>query len=134
MTQSSPRGPDLLQEQRHSIYLLTASPAIWAAHFLSSYILVAHWCRTGIAQSNPSMFPLHAIITGLALAALLGIALTGRKGWRMHNYGASETPHAADTPEDRHRFMGFATLLLSGLSAVATVYVVISVHFLRACY
>ena len=28
-----------------------------------------------------------------------------------------------DTEADRHRFLGFATLLMAGLSAVATIYV-----------
>lgn len=135
MTQETQhREEDLLHEQRHSLYLLTTSPAIWAAHFLGSYIAAALWCRTGIERTNPSMLPLHSIVIGLALVALVGIGLTAQKGWRMHTYGESEPPHADDTPEDRHRFMGFATLLLSALSAVAVVYVAGSVLFFRSCY
>jgi len=43
-------------------------------------------------------------------------------------------PHDADTPEDRHRFLGFATLLLSGLSAVAVIYTALVVVVFRSCH
>jgi hypothetical protein len=42
-------------------------------------------------------------------------------------------PHDDDTPEDRRSFMGFATLLLCGLSAVAVVFVALPARFLEVC-
>ena len=38
------------------------------------------------------------------------------------SHGNATLPHDDDTPEDRHRFLGFAALLLSALSAVAVIY------------
>ncbi len=72
-----------------------------------------------------------AIYTVLALA---GIGLTGWLGYRRHAFGEESPPHDDDTPEDRHRFIGFATLLLSGLSAVATIYVALAAVFMETCH
>ena len=65
--------------------------------------------------------------------ALGGILMIGWFGYRAHSYGTGELPHDDDTPEDRHRFMGFATLLISGLSAVAVIYVALVVAFIETC-
>jgi hypothetical protein len=54
-------------------------------------------------------------------------------GYRAHSYGAADAPHDDDTPEGRHRFMGFATLLLSGLSAVAVLYAALVPVFVETC-
>jgi len=48
--------------------------------------------------------------------------------------GSATLPHDDDTPEDRHRFLGFATLLLSALSAVAVLYAGLVAVFIRSCY
>ena len=47
--------------------------------------------------------------------------------------GAAELPHDDDTPEDRHRFIGFSTFLLSGLSAVAVVYTGLAALLIETC-
>jgi hypothetical protein len=38
-----------------------------------------------------------------------------------------------DTAEDRHQFLAFSTLILSGLSAVATIYVALAPVFIGNC-
>lgn len=125
---------DAVHERHQSLWLLTTSPTIWAAHFLLSYIGGAVWC--GLAgQRSAGLGMLHALVIGTALIALIGIGLTGRAGWRKHTHkGQQPLPHDEDTPEDRHRFLGFATVLLSCLSAIATIYVAISVLFVGNCY
>ena len=72
-----------------------------------------------------------AVYTVLALA---GIGIIGWVGYRRHSYGTPTLPHDADTPEDRHRFLGFATLLLSALSAVAVLYAALVVVFIGSCH
>jgi hypothetical protein len=57
-------------------------------------------------------------------------------GWigvRKHRAGAGAPPHDDDTPEDRSRFIGLATLLLAGLSAIATMYSALVAVFLETC-
>jgi hypothetical protein len=129
----TPESKDILGEDRQSLWLLTLAPAIWAAHFLVSYIGAALWC--GMAEERGAgLGMLRAVIIGLAVLALIGIGITLRLGWRKHKYGDAEPPYDDDTPEDRHRFLGFATVLLSALSALATVYVAMSTLFIGNCF
>jgi hypothetical protein len=121
-----------LPEAKESLWLLTASPVIWAAHFLLCYATGAIWCAKVAALGGPLESARIAIViyTALALAA---IGVIGWIGYRRHSTGSAALPHDDDTPEDRHRFLGFATLLLSALSAVAVVYAALVAVFIRTC-
>ena len=119
-------------ERHESLWMLTVSPTIWAAHFSLCYITAAVWC----AKAPSALAPLGGVRTAIVvytIVALAGILLTGWLGYRAHSYGAASAPHDDDTPEDRHRFMGYATLLLSGLSAVAVIYAALVAVFVETC-
>jgi len=118
--------------ERGTLWLLTFGPAIWAVHFVLSYMAAAVWCAKVAGRTGP-LADVRIVIGVLTLLALVGIALTGWRGWRMHTFGHATAPHDFDTPGDRHRFLGFSTLLLSGLSFVATVFVALCVVFIRSC-
>lgn len=118
-----------LPEERESLWRLTASPVIWAAHFLLSYITAAIWC----AKIGGSLESVRIAIAVYTVVALGGIVVAGWQGFRRHRFGTATVPHDFDTPEDRHRFLGFATLLLSALSAVATIYVALAAVFMATC-
>jgi len=120
------------RERSQSLFRLTASPAIWAGHFLASYLTAAIWCAK-FAEPDGSLFGVRVAIAGYTVLALVPICAIGWDGFRRHQLGSTTVPHDFDTPEDRHRFLGFATLLLSGLSAVATVYVALTVIFIGDC-
>ena len=115
-------------EEKESLWLLIVSPTIWALHFLASYITAAIWCAK-FASRYGSLEPVRWAIGVYTVVALTGIGLNGWGGYRRHRYGGETVPHEADTPEDRHRFMGFATTLLAALSAVATVFAALVVVF-----
>jgi hypothetical protein len=122
-----PRTPD-----SYSLWLLTIAPAIWAAHLLSCYITAAIWC----ARFAPPDGGLGSIRTAIALytaAALAGIVATGWEGFRRHSSGTETTTHDLDSVEDRHRFIGFATLLLAGLSALGVGYAALAASFFESC-
>lgn len=121
-----------LHEKNESLWILTVSPTLWAAHFLLSYLTAAVWCAK-VAGRDGSLGTVRVAIAVYTVLALLGIGITGWIGYRRHSFGEGETPHDYDTPEDRHRFLGFATLLLSALSAVATLYVALAAVFLGTC-
>lgn len=110
-----------LPEKTSYLVLVAIGPAIWMAHFLVSYAAVSIWCSkiAGPAGTIDGLWMLLAILT---IAALLGLAAVGLSGHRRHRHGSETPPHDSDTPGDRHRFLGFATMLLAGLSAVATIY------------
>jgi hypothetical protein len=118
-----------------SLWLLTIAPTIWAAHLLLSYITAAIWCAR-YADRNDPLNGIRTAITWYTVAALVGIAIIGWEGFRRHRLGAGGTEastHDLDSPEDRHRFLGFATLLLSGLSAVAVLYAALAAMYFDTC-
>jgi hypothetical protein len=120
------------QEEKQSLWLLTASPAIWAAHLLLSYITASIWCAK-VAGPGGSLTTVRVAIAVYTALALAGIGIVGWLGYRRHSFGDGALPHDDDTPEDRHRFLGYATLLLSALSAVAVIYAALVAIFIRRC-
>jgi hypothetical protein len=121
------------REEHQSLWLLTIAPAIWGGHFLASYIAASVWCSR--FSGDGTLGPIPQLVAALTVLALAGIALVGWGGWQRHSYGElrEPVPHDEDTPEDRHRFLGLATLLLAGLSAVATMYVAAAASFFGTC-
>jgi hypothetical protein len=120
-------------EANQSLLLLTASPVIWAAHFMLSYLTAAIWCAKVAGHDGP----LGGVRVAIAIYTVLALSGIGYIGWlafRRHSYGTATLPHDDDTPEDRHRFLGFATLLLSALSAVAVIYAALAAVFIGSCY
>ena len=141
MTPRSPRDPlthhrspddAVLPESRASLWGLTAGPAIWAAHFLLSYITASVWCAKAATVAAPlgSARIAMAAYTGIALVAIAGF---GWHAWRRHRWGEAELPHDDASAGDRHRFLGFATLLLCGLSFVAVGYMAIAMSVIGTC-
>lgn len=113
--------------------MLTAAPGIWSVHFLGCYITAAVWCAK-FAGPDRSLGGVRAAIAVYTVVALIGIAITGWFGYRRHRHGSGAVPHDFDTPEQRYRFLGFATLLLAGLSAVATLMVAVVALFVENCH
>lgn len=127
-----PRDAGPTGEGRQTIWLLTISPTIWAVHFLACYLTGAIYCaKVGVATGSLGWVP--AAVAGYTAIALVGIGATAWIGWRRHEYGTAAVPHDFDTSADRHRFLGFATVLLSGLSGVAVAYVAVVAAFFRTC-
>ena len=116
-------------EEKETAWSLTLAPVLWATHFLACYGTASIWC----AKVAGSLFAVRIAIAAYTLIALAGMAIIGRAGLRRHRHGLETEPHDFDTPGDRHRFLGFATLLLSGLSAVATLYVAMAAVFIADC-
>ena len=120
-------------EKHQSLWLLTASPSIWAVHFLLCYVTVSIWCAKVVGPGG-SLATVRVAIVVYSVLALSGIGFIGWIGYCKHSFGDAELSHHADTPEDRHRFLGFATLLLSALSAVAVLYATLVAVFFGTCH
>jgi hypothetical protein len=129
MRYASARG---LREERDGLWALAAAPTIWAAHFLLCYATAAVWCAK-IARDDGSLFEVRLAIAAYTALALTAIGLIGWRGFVKHRRRGGERPHDADSPEDRHRFLGFATSLLSGLSAIATIFSALPAAFIGSC-
>jgi hypothetical protein len=121
-----------LPEKSSYLLLMTAGPVVWMLHFLLSYATVSVWCArfSSVGGTLGSMPWWVAAYTAVAVAV---IALTAWGAHQRHTFRAGTPPHDADSPEDRHRFLGFATMLLAGLSAVATIYSAIAVFTFQSC-
>jgi hypothetical protein len=127
-----PDREDNLPERKESLWRLIVSPTAWAMHFLLSYVTVAVWCEK-FARAGGSLEPARWAVAAYTLLALAVIGHNGFDAWRRHRLKAEPLPHDFDTPGDRHRFLGFATLLLAGLSAVAVLFAVIAVFHFHDC-
>lgn len=119
-------------EQRENLWLLTVSPLIWAAHFLLSYITAAVWCAKSAAPET-GLSMVRWAIASYTVVALIGIIVTGVRGYQRHAFGTVTSTHDFDSGAGRHGFLGFAVVALSTLSAIATVYASLPVVFLGNC-
>jgi hypothetical protein len=115
-----------------SLWAMIIAPTIWALHFLACYILAAIFCAK--AGSSADLATVRWWIAGLTAVALAAIAACGIQAFRRgHFMEGKTTPHDADTIHDRRRFLAYATLMLSGLSFVATVFVALPAVFFASC-
>lgn len=96
-----------------------------------SYLTAAIWCAK-VASPSVGLDNVRVAIVVYTAVALVGIGITGWIGWRRQADLSLDTG-PGDTAEDRHQFLAFATLILSGLSAVATIYVAIAPVFIGNC-
>ncbi|MGE0160170.1 MAG: hypothetical protein AB7T31_12240 [Gemmatimonadales bacterium] len=110
---------------------MVVSPSTWGAHFLLCYVTAAVFCAKSAAAA-----PLGWVqwaVAGYTALALAVIGISGWSAWKRHRFGESSSPHADDTPEDRHRFLGYATFLLSVLSGVGVVFTSLAAVFIGSC-
>lgn len=119
------------REARVKLWLLAAPPAIWAAHFLLAYGVGAIFCAK--RGRDASLAPVQIFVAALTLVALAAIVSLGVRGRAHQRRGGAPPPHDRDTDVDRLRFLGFATVLLAGLSAVATLYSALAAAFVTTC-
>ncbi|HEX5659263.1 MAG TPA: hypothetical protein VFX59_18845 [Polyangiales bacterium] len=121
-----------VDEEHASLWALAVPPLIWATHFLLSYWTAAVWCAK-FADAGGSLALARLAIAVYSALALAALALTGYQGYRRHHLEQRAAPHDEDSPESRYRFMGYAAMLLSGLSAIAIVYATLVVLYIRSC-
>lgn len=120
-------------ETDRSLWTLIVAPTIWAAHFLLSYVVAAVYCAK-VLEPVTDLAPVRYWVAGLTIAALAVITATGIAANRRSGPGLLfELPHEEDTARDRRYFMGHSTMLLSGLSFVATLYVALPILFIETC-
>ena len=123
----------LLPRPIETLWTLFTAPVVWAAHFLVSYVGAAIFC----AKRQQLAFGFDVLRLGIAaitVIALAMIVLSAWLAWRQWGFGAHDPPHDDPTAHDRTLFQGFATLLLSGLSFVAVLYVAMPLLFVAECW
>ena len=119
-------------ESRERVWVVPASLVVWALHFMATYVTAALWCGRWSGSGRDLGFA-TMLIAAYTAAALVAILALGWYGFRAHRYDDGRAPHDADSPEDRHRFIGLATMLLSGLSTIAVIYSALAVWLSGTC-
>lgn len=123
--------PEELEEARQSggsILALAFGPSIWAVHFLIVYVAGAIACEKAPAAMWQVRVGIGAA-TAVALVAILLVSVPAWREWRR----AGDVRTDRDTPTARSRFLGYAALLLSGLSVVAVVFSALPAALAGAC-
>jgi hypothetical protein len=122
-----------LPERPAFLVLVALSPAIFITHFVLSYAWAAVWCARLGGGAEPSLAGARWPFIAVTAAALGGVAIIGWGGYTRHRHGSEAVPHDMDTPGDRHRFLGFSTVLLSALSAIGIVFVAVAFAAFETC-
>lgn len=115
-----------------NLWTLITPPTVWAAHFTLCYVGAAVYCAKA-GDPLAGLGPVQAGIAVLTALALAAIGAAGRQALGHWRGGVATPPHDDDTPEDRDRFLGFATLLLCGASFVGVIYVALPALLIGDC-
>jgi Kef-type K+ transport system membrane component KefB len=122
----------IIPKEMESLWTLFTAPVVWALHFLICYIGAAVYC----AKSSQISFGFGAVRVGVVIVTITALALITMSAflaWRQWGFGTYDPPHDDPTRHDRKLFQGFATLLLSGLSFIAVIYVAMPLLFITGC-
>jgi hypothetical protein len=118
-----PHAPDRL-------WVPLVSPIIWSTHFTISYIWAAMACGRFASPAGGSLRPAVIAMTAIALVA---IGVFFLRAFRQLNYQLPDQPNDDGTPEDRNRFMSYTTMLLAGMSWIATLFVGVAAVVMGGC-
>jgi hypothetical protein len=122
----------LIPKEVETLWTLFTGPIVWALHFLICYVAAAVYCAKA-SEATVSFGMLRLTLAVVTFLALLAIIVAAWLAWRQWGFGSGDPPHDEPTREDRLLFQGFATLLLSGLSFVAVVFVSVPLLFIEVC-
>lgn len=116
-------------ERSRTLWPMIFAPTIWALHFCLSYGTAALWCARLGAPGG--LVWVLAAYSGLALAL---IALVAWRSWRQWDYADDhDYDHARANDEHRREFLGNASFLLAGVSAVGVIYVTLPAFLTGVC-
>ena len=105
---------------RERLWLPVVAPVVWSTHFTLCYTTAALACGRFADVLPPAR--VRGLLAAFTVAAVAGMLWCVWDGWRRLGKGWPRGPHDDDTPHDRRRFMAFTTVLLAGLSVLATVF------------
>jgi hypothetical protein len=122
-----------LPERPRYLLMVAAAPAIFITHFVMAYALASVWCAKFVPTPDGRLGGALVPFAVITLAAIGGVAWVGWDGYLRHRHQSEPPPHDMDTRGDRHRFLGFATLLLAGLSGTGIVFVTTAFLAFETC-
>ncbi|ODN71415.1 hypothetical protein [Methylobrevis pamukkalensis] len=121
----------LFRRETANLWTLITPPTVWAMHFMVAYVLAAVVCaKTGNTADLDSVRWIIAGATAVALGLIAAAAVQAHRHW---GFGDDMPPHNEPTDEDRQHFLGFATLLICGVSAIGVIFVALPALFIADC-
>ena len=102
------------------LWVPLVAPIIWSTHFTICYIWAAMACGRFAPRIAGSLDVTLMALTAIALVAIGAFFL---RGVRQLHYRLPDQSNDDGTPEDRAKFMSYMTVLLAGMSWIATVFV-----------
>lgn len=130
----------MIASTRANLITLITAPTIWALHFLVCYIAASVHCAKAMADARiftgpawPDVTLARIIIAAATIVAMAAIAWSSRQAWRHWGDGDAEPPYDYATFDDRQQFLGFATILLCGLSFIGVIFVALPAVFIGDC-
>jgi hypothetical protein len=119
-----------LHESTERLWIPILAPSIWALHFTACYFTAVAACGRFDRTAATPLLALLGVYTIVTMAAIGALFV---HGWRRHRSQLPRETHDDDTPEDRRHFMAWTTMLLAGLSLMATAMVAIAVFLVGGC-
>lgn len=130
----------MIASTRANLITLITAPTIWALHFLVCYVAASVHCAKAMTDARvftggswPDVTLARMIIAGATILALGLIAWSSRQAWGHWSDGDAEPPYDDATFDDRQQFLGFATILLCGLSFIGVIFVALPAVFIGDC-
>jgi uncharacterized membrane protein len=130
----------MIASTRANLITLVTPPTVWALHFLVSYTVAAAYCAKTMADARvftgtewPDISVARLVILIATAVALVVVALCTRQAWGHWRSGDVEPPFDDPSFDGRQGFLGFATLLLCGLSFVGVIFVALPAAFIGDC-
>ncbi|MDR4307568.1 hypothetical protein IHQ68_13165 [Chelatococcus sambhunathii] len=125
----------MIASTRANLVTLVTAPTVWALHFLVCYVTASVHCAKALPDARvftgddwPDTTLARLLIAVATLAALAAIAWSSRQAWGHWSDGDAEPPF-----DDRQQFLGFATILLCGLSFIGVIFVALPAVFIGDC-
>lgn len=104
---------------------------VWALHFLLIYVLMGLVCARDWSTRSIAGLPMPAwLLLGLAVGALLALALLALRAWRSLR---DARIRVQDASAERARFIAGAMLALCLLAAIAVAWTTLPALLLPAC-
>lgn len=115
---------------KQRLWIPVIAPVTWSCHFTFVTVAAALGCGR-FSDGLTGRYTLAILV--VTAVALVVMALCLAHGARLLRYDWPERSHDDDSGEDRRRFLGYMTMLLAGLSVIATLYSAIAVVMTRGC-
>lgn len=122
-------NPKSVANQLEGRWMLAVSPLIWVTHLLATYLTVALW-RPQLELPPGTLGPIQGVVWIYTVIALASMAATGWWGYRRQHAEITMPGAEEDVLIRRYRSLGFATVILSIVSGVATLIVAFAAPYM----